>query len=455
MPVEPTQRFPAPPAPTPPTGSDVDLLTAYAARQDESAFAELVRRYYGLVQSSAERRTGDPALAEDVAQATFILLARKASALSASTPLAGWLFRVVGYAAQNAMRMERRRQRHERRAAEQRAPAPTGDDAARAWDAIRPRLDSALDRLSQNDRDAVVTRYLIGLTLPATAEAAGIGVEAMKKRLQRALARLRRQLGDRAGFSVLVLAAALQEHARSATEQATPNPHRLADIVQSLTPPTPGGATAIAKGASTMMLIHTIRSTTLAVALVLAGLAGAVALVGYVARAQPPAVTVAGEAAPAVVHVNEPKWSDVKTVFVHDDSAPADDCIDLDSADTTTKNQRVATREEGRAWWRESGADAHCETNSDPGENGLYGMGVAWVLVPNEVFDTAPADGIVTQLANENAADTWDNLAPVEGELPVTYAFKTKEGGIGLIQITAMNEADNKPGLSLHWKRVN
>jgi DNA-directed RNA polymerase specialized sigma24 family protein len=59
----------------------VVLLRRYADHQDESAFAELVRRNVDLVHSASLRRIGDCSLAEDVPQATFMILARKAKSI--------------------------------------------------------------------------------------------------------------------------------------------------------------------------------------------------------------------------------------------------------------------------------------------------------------------------------------------------------------------------------------
>ncbi|MCW5559434.1 MAG: sigma-70 family RNA polymerase sigma factor, partial [Verrucomicrobiae bacterium] len=71
--------------------TDAQLLREYAGSGSEAAFAELVSRYAGLVHAAALRQTGNPDWAEDVTQAVFVLLARKAGALSPDIVLAGWL----------------------------------------------------------------------------------------------------------------------------------------------------------------------------------------------------------------------------------------------------------------------------------------------------------------------------------------------------------------------------
>src|SRR5271167_3229404 len=71
------------------------LLVRFAADRDEAAFAELVRRYGPLVRGVARRRLADAHEADDVAQATFLALARQAGRLNHGRPLAGWLFTVA------------------------------------------------------------------------------------------------------------------------------------------------------------------------------------------------------------------------------------------------------------------------------------------------------------------------------------------------------------------------
>lgn len=82
-----------------------ELLRRYADERAEAAFAEIVRRRIELVYSVAWRHTRDAHRAEDVTQAVFTALARKAMELSRRPVLVGWLYRSAQFAASDAVRV--------------------------------------------------------------------------------------------------------------------------------------------------------------------------------------------------------------------------------------------------------------------------------------------------------------------------------------------------------------
>ncbi len=71
---------------------DHELLAQYARTGSEAAFASLVTQYVNLVHSAAMRFTRNPHHAEEITQAVFIILSRKATSLSRNVVLSGWLY---------------------------------------------------------------------------------------------------------------------------------------------------------------------------------------------------------------------------------------------------------------------------------------------------------------------------------------------------------------------------
>src|SRR4051794_27839016 len=98
----------------------MELLRAFADEKSEQAFETLVSRHVNLVYSAALRQVMDPHLAEEISQAVFIILARKAGSIKTRAALSGWLVLTARYVAADALKKERRRQRNEQQAHMQR-----------------------------------------------------------------------------------------------------------------------------------------------------------------------------------------------------------------------------------------------------------------------------------------------------------------------------------------------
>lgn len=190
---------------------DWQLLREYVEHNSQPAFTELVERHANLVYSTCLRETGDAALAEDVAQVVFLILARKAASLREGTVLAGWLFQTARFSSKNAMKQERRRHQREQKAAEQMI---SESEANPGWADIEPLLHSGLGILGAQERDAVLLRFFENRSLRETGAALGISEDAARMRVTRALEKLRRHFA-RHGFaaSVALLTALLSEHA--------------------------------------------------------------------------------------------------------------------------------------------------------------------------------------------------------------------------------------------------
>ncbi len=221
---------------------DRQLIEEYARGRSEAAFRTLVERHAGLVYGSALRQVNDAQLAEEVAQAVFILLARKAGSLRRGTILSGWLFQTARFVAARALRAEVRRRRREQEAFDMQQLTSSGE----AWAQIAPVLDEALAGLGQVDRDAILLRYVEGRSLREVSSALGVTEEAAKKRVTRAVEKLRQRLGrGDAALSAAALTVALAEHA-----SATPSPALLATwgSIAQAAGGAAGGAGALAAG---------------------------------------------------------------------------------------------------------------------------------------------------------------------------------------------------------------
>ncbi len=174
------------------TLDDMALLRKYATRNSEAAFETLVERRVNLVYSAALRQVGDRQLAQEVTQAVFIALARKAASLRPNTFVIGWLFKATRYAASVERRAAARRQRHEQEASMQSflTNSETPDEAP--WQEIAPLLDEALTNLKDSDRQAVLLRFFEQQSLAQVGAALSLNEDATRKRVTRALEKLRK-----------------------------------------------------------------------------------------------------------------------------------------------------------------------------------------------------------------------------------------------------------------------
>lgn len=195
---------------------DMALVREYARNHSETAFAGLVSRHLNLVYSVALREVHDPHLAEEVTQAAFIILARKAGALSPKTILSGWLCRTARYVSAEMLRSQRRRQRREQEAYMQ---SLLNETESGAWMQIAPLLETAMAQLGEQEHNAIVLRFYEGKALKQVGAALGTGEDAARMRINRALEKLRKFFARRG----LTLSAALITAAVSANAvQAAP-----------------------------------------------------------------------------------------------------------------------------------------------------------------------------------------------------------------------------------------
>jgi len=165
------------------------LLRQYVLQNSEDAFAALVARHVNLVFSAALRKTGSTAAAEEITQAVFIILARKAGRLGAGTVLSGWLYHTARLTTASYLRTQIRRAHREQEAYMQ---SLTDEPVTKAWQEIEPLLEDGMGRLGEKDRNAIVLRFFDGKSFQEIGAAVGSSENAAKKRVAHALEKLRK-----------------------------------------------------------------------------------------------------------------------------------------------------------------------------------------------------------------------------------------------------------------------
>jgi RNA polymerase sigma factor (sigma-70 family) len=304
---------------------DDDLLRRFVAARDEAAFRALMSRHGPMVLGVSRRVTRDAHAAEDVFQATFLLLARKADTIRRPEALGAWLH-------QAAFRLALRA-RHARdlcpasippRPLLATPPSPLDDLTARELLAV---LDDELARLPEQHRLAVVLCCLEGLSVEEAAVRLGWARGAVKGRLERARARLRQRL-DRRGLGLsTALAAPLL---LGDTAGGLPEPLMAATEAVVRGSPPPAAVCALAEGG--MPGLGLTRLKLVCAALVLAAALGTAAMLP---RQRPPAPAGAVAAGPPAAHKGEP--------------LPAGARLRLGEMDRRAVGARIAFSSDGRS----------------------------------------------------------------------------------------------------------
>src|SRR5262245_6721046 len=202
---------------------DMELVKEYVRHGSEEAFATLVSRHVSLVYSVSLRQVRDFHLAEEITQVVFILLARKAASLGPKTILPGWLCRAARYTSDNALTIQRRRQSREQEAYMQSRLTET-ETESEGWTQIAPLLDAAMAELSERDHDAIVLRFFNKRSFKDVGLAFGGSEDAAKKRVNRALEKLRTFFAKRGVASTAaIIAGAMSANSIQAAPVALAN----------------------------------------------------------------------------------------------------------------------------------------------------------------------------------------------------------------------------------------
>jgi RNA polymerase sigma factor (sigma-70 family) len=188
--------------------TDGQLLDSFVAQRDEGAFEALVRRHGPMVLGVARRVVGNAADAENIFQATFLVLVRKAASVRPRETLGNWLY---GVAYRTALKVRGTAAR--RRAKERQMARPQAPEEGVSEELLRL-LDKELSRLPDKYRLPVVLCDLEGRPRKQVARQFAIPEGTLSSRLATARRLLAKRLA-RYGFAVSggALAAALTTRA--------------------------------------------------------------------------------------------------------------------------------------------------------------------------------------------------------------------------------------------------
>jgi RNA polymerase sigma factor (sigma-70 family) len=200
--------------------ADGELLRRYRDARDAAAFTAMVRRHQPMVLRACLRLAGNVHDAEDAAQSVFLVLAERPQVVRRS--LAGCLHGLARAAVSELRRSRRRRTEREELAARLKSMFARLhlEDRPMQRPELREELDAALAQLPDPLQQAVILRYLEGLSQQEAARRSGCTTTTMGWRSMKGLQRLRTALGRR-GVVVTssVLLALLSAEAGSAAAQ--------------------------------------------------------------------------------------------------------------------------------------------------------------------------------------------------------------------------------------------
>lgn len=181
--------------------TDAELIARVVVQDDRRAFAELVRRHQSPVRATLRRLTaGDHALADDLAQETFLLAYRNLKSFRHEARFSTWLYRI----ATNAFLADARK-RKEELLGDRDGDVASDDDAMDAHDAaasgdhaasasMKLDFERALALLSDGERAAIVQCYHNDLSHEEAAYVLGCPVGTVKTHILRAKQKLKTRL---------------------------------------------------------------------------------------------------------------------------------------------------------------------------------------------------------------------------------------------------------------------
>ena len=171
--------------------TDADLIARVLTREDQHAFAELVRRYQSPMRAFLTRLTrGDAHLADDLAQETFLKAWRKLHTYRGGARFSTWLFGI----AFNEFRTVARQRKELTLDEIDEPPTDAAQPAADSPGGLRLDLTEALKRLHSNERAAVLLCCQNGLSHEEAAQVLDCPLGTVKTHVLRGKEKLRKRL---------------------------------------------------------------------------------------------------------------------------------------------------------------------------------------------------------------------------------------------------------------------
>ena len=233
--------------------TDADLLRDFTQQRSQAAFAEIVGRYSDLVFAAARRQVADPATAEDITQAVFLVLAQKSASIKPDR-LPAWLLATTRLWPSCAFEPRPEEPITRREAAMSKpqsiAPAELPDPRLAAT------LDDAMSRLPAPCA-AIAMRHLQNRSVKDVAATIGVSPDAAQKILARGLSKLQDSSPQRRRPPL--------RRRPDRRDASRIGPDRPAQLLLSPSTAT-ASAVSIAKGATNMILCTTLKLSAAAIA---------------------------------------------------------------------------------------------------------------------------------------------------------------------------------------------
>ena len=165
--------------------TDRELANKVLREHNQQCFAEIVRRYSGMVVSKALGIVNREELAKEIAQQTFVRTYERLAYWRGDS-LGPWLAAIAMHLALNELEREKHRMQ----------PVPATDEYDHDREVLLQRMEQAIELLPEQDRQIIRLHYYEQKKTDEIARFTGLTQTNVLVRLHRIRERLRRTLGE-------------------------------------------------------------------------------------------------------------------------------------------------------------------------------------------------------------------------------------------------------------------